>query len=103
MEFAGLRVRRERIDVARIAERVHDTFHARGHPLRTRIGIDPGFLSRIFQPFTQESASGARQEGFGLGLYIVPGLIDAMGGTVEATSVVGEGSRFTRLPRAPDR
>ena len=28
VEFGGLRVRRERIDVARIAERVHDTFHA---------------------------------------------------------------------------
>ncbi len=158
VEFGGLRVRRERIDVARIAERIHDTFHARGHALQTRIGldvpaalgdearlgqvltnlagnafkhtrpgtavevevgadgedvhvavidygngIDPEFLARIFQPFTQETASGARQEGLGLGLYIVHGLVEAMGGTVEATSEVGEGSRFTvRLPRAPE-
>jgi signal transduction histidine kinase len=65
-------------------------------------GIDHEFLARIFQPFTQESASGARQEGLGLGLYIVHGLVEAMGGTVEVTSVLGEGSRFTvRLPRAP--
>jgi signal transduction histidine kinase len=158
VEFGGLRVRRERIDVVRTAERVHDTFHARGHPLQTRIeidvpaalgdevrlgqvltnlagnafkhtrpgttvelkvgadhahvhvvvidhgnGIEPEFLTRIFQPFTQESASSARQEGLGLGLYIVQGLVEAMGGTVEATSTLGEGSRFTvRLPRAPE-
>ena len=157
VEFGGLRVRREPIDVVRIAERVHDTFHARGHALQTRIGLDapqalgdearlvqvltnlagnafkhtrpgtavelevgaddervqivvidhgtgiePEFLARIFQPFTQASASSARQEGLGLGLYIVHGLVGAMGGTVEATSTVGEGSRFTvRLPRAP--
>jgi signal transduction histidine kinase len=158
VEFGGLRVRQERIDVARVAERVHDTFHARGHPLQTRIGldvpaavgdearlgqvltnlagnafkhtrpgtavelevradgdtvhvavvdhgggIDPEFLARIFQPFTQESATSARQEGLGLGLYIVHGLVEAMGGTVEASSALGEGSRFTvRLPRAPE-
>jgi signal transduction histidine kinase len=157
VEFGGLRVRSEPIDVARIAERVHDIFHARGHPLRTRIGldvppalgdearlgqvltnlagnafkhtrpgtavelevgadghevhvavidhgngIDPEFLARIFQPFTQGAATGARQEGLGLGLYIVHGLVEAMGGTVEATSTPGAGSRFTvRLPRAP--
>jgi len=159
VEFGGLRVRREPIDVVRIAERVHDTFHARGHALRTRIGLDvpaalgdetrlaqvlmnlagnafkhtrpgtvvelevdaegetvdvavidhgngiePDFLARIFQPFTQAAASSARQEGLGLGLYIVHGLVEAMGGTIEATSVIGAGSRFTvRLPRAPEQ
>ncbi|HKV66542.1 MAG TPA: ATP-binding protein, partial [Gaiellales bacterium] len=66
-------------------------------------GIEPEFLARIFQPFTQASASSARQEGLGLGLYIVHGLVGAMGATIEATSTVGTGSRFTvRLLRAPE-
>jgi two-component system, OmpR family, phosphate regulon sensor histidine kinase PhoR len=158
VEFGGLRVSREPVDVDRVAERVRHTWHARGHALETTVeaglprvigdearlvqvlnnlagnafkhspagvpvellvsrdgdrvaivvadsgsGIEPDFLERIFQPFTQASNAGTRTEGLGLGLYIVHGLVGSMGGTIEASSLLGVGSRFTvRLGLAPD-
>jgi signal transduction histidine kinase/FixJ family two-component response regulator len=64
-------------------------------------GIDPQFLPSIFEPFAQQERGGARGTGLGLGLYIVRGLVEAMGGTVEASSTLGEGSEFVvRLRRA---
>jgi signal transduction histidine kinase len=65
-------------------------------------GIDPAFLAHVFEPFAQATTSGSREGGLGLGLYIVRGLVEAMGGTIDARSEVGRGSEFiTRLPRAP--
>lgn len=57
--------------------------------------MSPEFLARIFEPFTQESP-GARSsyEGTGLGMSIAKKLVDAMGGTIEVSSRVGEGSTF---------
>jgi signal transduction histidine kinase len=64
-------------------------------------GIEPALLERLFEPFTQGSGVTARRDGIGLGLYIVRGLLDKMGGSIEAESTVGAGSRFTvRLERA---
>jgi signal transduction histidine kinase len=56
-------------------------------------GIDPQFLPHIFEPFAQ-AERGGRGTGLGLGLYIVRGLVEAMGGRIEADSRVGEGSEF---------
>ncbi len=65
-------------------------------------GIEPKFLARLFEPFTQAGSDSSRESGLGLGLYIVRGLVEAMGGTIEANSRLGEGSEFVlRLPRAP--
>jgi CheY-like chemotaxis protein/anti-sigma regulatory factor (Ser/Thr protein kinase) len=66
----------------------------------TGIGMSPEVLARVFTAFTQADASTTRKfGGTGLGLVITRRLIEAMGGTVAATSESGHGSRFTaRLP-----
>ena len=53
------------------------------------------FLSRIFDPFSQEKTD-ARSvyQGTGLGMAIARGLIEQMHGSIEVTSQVGVGSVF---------
>lgn len=65
-------------------------------------GIPADKLDSIFQPFTQADASTAlRHGGTGLGLTISRRFCELMGGSLEATSTIGEGSAFTvRLPLA---
>ncbi|MBO0685984.1 MAG: GAF domain-containing sensor histidine kinase [Candidatus Dormibacteraeota bacterium] len=59
-------------------------------------GIDPEVLGRLFDPFYRPPGQGRTVGGTGLGLTIVKGLTEAMGGSVEASS--GEqGSCFTLL------
>ena len=73
-------------------------------------GIEPGFLPRVFERFSQgdgEQMRGVR--GLGLGLAIVRELVEAHGGTVEAQSDgPGTGAAFivtlpVRLLGAPER
>jgi PAS domain S-box-containing protein len=68
----------------------------------TGVGIAPDLLPWIFDLFTQATRSLDRsQGGLGIGLALVHRLTDLHGGTVEAHSVVGEGSEFiVRLPLA---
>jgi two-component system, OmpR family, sensor histidine kinase KdpD len=75
-------------------ERVTITVADRGE------GIDPAFLPSIFEPFSQQERGGARGSGLGLGLYIVRGLVEAMGGTIEAHSTPGAGAEFVVRLRA---
>jgi two-component system phosphate regulon sensor histidine kinase PhoR len=59
------------------------------------IGIPPDELDRIFERFYRVDASRSRATGgFGLGLSIVHSLVTAMGGSINVTSSVGQGSRF---------
>ena len=69
----------------------------------TGVGIAPEILPRIFDLFTQAKQSLDRSEGgLGIGLALVQRLVELHGGTVEATSTVGEGSEFiVRLPVIP--
>ncbi|MEP6894622.1 MAG: PAS domain S-box protein [Chloroflexota bacterium] len=62
----------------------------------TGIGIAAQDLEKLFQPFVQVDSNLNRQyEGTGLGLALVQKMIDLHGGSVEVTSAVGNGSRFT--------
>lgn len=69
----------------------------------TGIGMSPDFLSRIFDPFTQEH-SDARSvyQGTGLGMPIVKSLVEKMHGTIEIHSQEGVGTTFLiTLPFQP--
>lgn len=62
----------------------------------TGIGIDSAYLSRIFQPFTQEQTSHTRSfEGVGLGLALAHRFVALNGGLLSVASRKGEGSTFT--------
>lgn len=50
-------------------------------------------LSRIFRPFERLS-SVANAQGFGLGLPITNGLVNLLGGTINVTSSIDQGSTF---------
>jgi signal transduction histidine kinase/FixJ family two-component response regulator len=64
-------------------------------------GMEAAFVERAFEPFSQaETGDGRFDKGVGLGLYIVRGLVEAMGGTISVESTLGEGTTFTiTLPR----
>ena len=60
------------------------------------IGISSQSLSKLFQPFQQADSSMTRKYGgSGLGLVISKTLVEAMGGTIQATSEEGRGSSFS--------
>ena len=62
------------------------------------IGIDPAKLDVIFGRY-ERAVSERHYGGLGLGLYISRSVVEALGGTVSATSVRGVGSAFeVRLP-----
>jgi PAS domain S-box-containing protein len=61
----------------------------------TGVGIPPEKHRLIFEPFTQVDGSNTRRYGgAGLGLSIVAGLVELMGGKVGLQSKAGEGSTF---------
>jgi two-component system, sensor histidine kinase len=65
----------------------------------TGCGLSPDEVDRVFVSFEQAGAGAARQRGTGLGLSISRSLAQAMGGTLNVTSRLGEGATFhLRLP-----
>ncbi len=67
-------------------------------------GIDPQFLSHVFERFSQEDSSSSRKfGGLGLGLGIVRHLTELHGGSIDVSSDgKGKGAQFTlSLPVAP--
>ena len=69
----------------RIRIAVHDTGQ----------GITPENIAKLFTPFERLDAAKTEIEGSGLGLVLSKRLVEAMGGTIEVESVVGQGSVFS--------
>jgi signal transduction histidine kinase len=91
------------ITVARVDGTAQLTVEDRG------IGIPPAQLARVFERF-ERAVSTRNYGGFGLGLFIVRRIVEALGGAVHVDSALGVGSRFTvDLPcagppaKTPDR
>lgn len=74
----------------------------------TGIGISKEFLEHIFEPFEREKDTTHSQvSGAGLGLTIAKNIANRMGGDIEVTSTVDQGSLFTvtlrlRIQAPPD-
>lgn len=69
----------------------------------TGIGMSEEYLPHIFEEFTRERTSTeSKVVGTGLGLPIVKALVDLMGGKIEVSSKLGEGTKTTiLLPLTP--
>jgi two-component system OmpR family sensor kinase len=62
-------------------------------------GISAADRKRIFERFERVIENASKAGGFGIGLWVVRQLVDAMAGTIELESEAGRGSRFVvRLP-----
>lgn len=59
------------------------------------IGIPPSDLPLVFERFYRGANAAGRVSGIGLGLTSVRRAVDAHGGRIEVSSVVGEGTTFT--------
>jgi len=59
----------------------------------TGAGIDPSFISNIFETYASKDAD--QQRGYGLGLALCRIIVEKMGGTISVQSELGKGSTFT--------
>jgi signal transduction histidine kinase len=66
-------------------------------------GIPPDKMERLFLPFDRLGAEQTDVQGTGLGLALSQGLMEAMGGTLTAVSVEGQGTTFTLELALSDR
>ena len=66
------------------------------HVTDNGIGISPGALTQVFEPFAQDAhATGFNGQGLGIGLTVVKELVEGHGGTVVVSSGgIGQGSEF---------
>lgn len=69
--------------------------------LDTGIGIAADQLDHLFTPYTQTGRKEYKREGTGLGLAISESLVKQMGGSIQVTSQLGQGSCFTFHIPAP--
>jgi signal transduction histidine kinase len=57
------------------------------------VGIEPELRESIFEPFKRGTLIGQR-DGLGLGLFIVRGIVEQLGGAVRVDSLPGSGATF---------
>ena len=57
------------------------------------VGIEPELRESIFEPFKRGTMIGQR-DGLGLGLFIVRGIVEQLGGAVRVDSLPGSGATF---------
>lgn len=70
----------------------------------TGMGMSDDFLAKLFEPYTRERLVSERVEGSGLGMAITKQFVELMGGRIDVTSKVGQGSRFVvTIPFEIDR
>ncbi len=89
----AIKYNREDGQVAIGCSRTDDT-HLRLIVTDTGIGIAEAHMSRLFAPFDRLGTEQTEVEGTGLGLALTRRVVEAMGGTIGATSVAGQGSTF---------
>jgi signal transduction histidine kinase len=84
-------------------------FRAEGNALLVEvrdsgIGIGPSFMPHLFEPFSQEQSTRAREfDGLGLGLALSKKLLEMNGAAIAVQSEKGKGSTFTvRMPMAAE-
>lgn len=58
-------------------------------------GIESAEINRLFTPFEQTQTGVESKEGTGLGLSICQKFVELMGGRIQVSSTVGEGTKFT--------
>ena len=82
-------------DVAVLAYEVPDCAKFCFSVTDTGYGMEPDFVTHIFEPFTRaESSVTNKVQGTGLGMAITKNIVDLMGGTITVESEVNMGSRF---------
>ncbi|KVF69491.1 hypothetical protein WS75_26135 [Burkholderia sp. FL-7-2-10-S1-D7] len=64
------------------------------------VGIDKGVVNFLFSPFFQSSIpENSAVSGYGMGLAVVRGLVEVLGGQISVDSDIGKGATFTvKLP-----
>ena len=63
--------------------------------------IPQALLPQLFNPFRERSHKAGRNQGLGLGLYIVQQIVLAHGGSIEVDSSDGRTNFRVQLPRTP--
>lgn len=92
------------VNYGRPSGRITVTIDGLPHEVRIAVtdlgpGIAPADLPRLFLPFERLQDATTDVKGSGLGLSVSRRFVEAMGGSLEASSEVGTGSTFTvRLP-----